>query len=146
MPEYTAHRPVHIAARREAMLDELLGAVRTRRRRRHALRASGSLGLLLVVAAVARLVPAGPGAPPFVHPSEPAAVENVARITTVRNDASIVDRLAAHTGATNVEFIDDLALISQLEPTCGPVGLARVGDQVRLYGGCPELHPPVATP
>jgi hypothetical protein len=143
MPEYTADETGSVNAK-ERMLTELLSAVRARRRRRAAARVAG--GVLAVV--VAGLVARGYSGP-ATGPVRNVAMEHgggeaaVMRVEVVGNSGDILSRtLAKPTGM--VEVMDDASLMITLMPRCGNVGLARMGDEVRVFGDCPELAPPTA--
>ena len=147
MPEYTANGKDRVDAR-ERMLTELLSAVRARRRRRAAVRLAGGVLAVVVAGLVARGY-SGPASAPVREVAaadavKPEAGEAVAmRVEFVENSGDILSRTAARP-VRIVEVMDDASLMATLMPTCGNVGLARIGDEVRVFGDCPELAPPTA--
>lgn len=143
MPEYTADETGSVNAK-ERMLTELLSAVRARRRRRAAARVAGGV-LAVVVAGLAAREYSGPAAGPVreVALEHGGGEAPVMRVEVVANSGDILSRTLAKP-AGMVEVIDDASLMTTLMPTCGNVGLARMGEQVRVFGDCPELAPPTA--
>ncbi len=67
----------------------------------------------------------------------------VMRVEVVLNSWDVLSRTAARPVGI-VEVMDDASLMTTLMPRCGNVGLARMGDEVRVFGDCPELAPPTA--
>ncbi|MFZ4574127.1 MAG: hypothetical protein ACOYN0_07000 [Phycisphaerales bacterium] len=145
MSEYTGD-----PARRERMLDELLAAVRARRLKRVTVKVAGCVAAVALSLGGAAMFARGRGSPIPPSPVVVAAIPRAeapeapyARVQLVSNSPGIVERSEPR-GAVNVEIIDDATLLTALMPRCGDVGLARIGERVLVYGGCPELTPPSA--
>jgi len=132
-------------ARREAMLDELIGVVkrtrRARRVRRRMLAVSGCMGLLLMMGWVARSGSPIPGEAPRIaetasdspstiqHTTDPQRRHVVTLI--VQTDPAVVERFRARPRDSIVR-IDDRMLLDALASIDRPAGLIRFGDRIRL--------------
>jgi hypothetical protein len=144
-------------ARRETMRDSLELAVRSRGRRRLAVRGGlVACGLAFVAGAVvtAGRPAAGPGAGPIdpgvsesiavdVRPEPrleeskeatvpPTSPGNTRLVAYVTNDAGIVDRLAVNQRSSRVEMLDDHELLAQLRAAGLPAGLVRRDERLSL--------------
>ncbi len=145
-------------ARRKAMLAPLEGAVRSRGRRRLAVRGGvAACGLLLVVGAVVFVSRPNAGAasgtldaqrpdtpiastgnrelhtdPAPTGNDTPAHPEAPRLVAYVVNDPGIVARWAATTKPSRVEMLDDAGLLAQLRAAGLPAGIIRRDDTLTL--------------
>ncbi|MCA9290787.1 MAG: hypothetical protein KDA25_06640 [Phycisphaerales bacterium] len=122
------------AARRERMLEDILGDMVARhRRRRVRRRAIGAamvvIALAVVVAPLVRTPPAPMSTP---SPSLARQADASVRIRIVQSDPDVVARLAAPSSPGLVRRIDDDELVRTLVEVHRPAGLIRVGTEVRL--------------
>lgn len=144
------------ADRRRALLGTLNGAVRSRGRRRLAIR-GGLAACGLVVVAGAVVLASRPTPEPTASPLDTPGLESpiatagaprhaetppdlapppapvVPRLVAyVVNDATVVDRLSALPGASRVEILDDAGLLAELRAAGLPAGLVRREEGLTL--------------
>ena len=114
-------------ARQQAMLPELLTAVKHRRRRRHVVRATVALLFVGVVAFAAQSLwrsdePVSPGPGP----------NDVAAWTTFRDDPATRERYVVATVRKREWFVDDDGLNDLLRESGRRTGIIRAGGRVAV--------------
>ena len=129
-------------ARMAEMLPSLVGAVRWRRRRRHAVRVGAAAALLALLVATwpdgaAAPGPVGPSGPsgPSGHASQPLVLE------VVRDDPSVLDRYRVADTVRQEWFVGDDELQQFLREGARPAGIVRVGARVMVVSSAIDPLP-----
>lgn len=133
------------AARKEAMLSELVQVMQDTRRRRRTRRRIGavgatSVGLVLLLWIVVQTPPGATTprrivenlAPHMTDLSETPKPSAACVIKIVRNDPDVVGRYRAKQRKSRVERIGDRTLVETLASINRPAGLIQFGDSIRL--------------
>jgi hypothetical protein len=126
-------------ARREAILDVLVRAQRGRRRRAAAIRGAGAAAIALTIATAWIVASPRPAPRTLAAPARitEAAAPRAPMIAVVRNDPSVLRRLAAPAEPIRVNVIDDQELSRLLVRAGRPTGFIRSGDRFLLASDVP---------
>ena len=117
------------AQRQQAMLPDLLAAVRGRRQRRQARRAAVLAAALL---AIAWLLWPRPALAPRATDAPVAPVAQAPSWSSFGDDPSVLARCAVAPAVRAEWFVDDATLHDLLATDARPAGVVRIGSEVRV--------------
>ena len=127
-------------ARRDDLRSQLVARVGWRGRRRR-----GAQALLLGAAAVLAYHAVSPvmpiGRSPIAPPGPPPAASTAPTWRIVRDDPTVVSRLAATPVVSTVEFLDDRELQQQLVHSGRSAAMVRTGDRVIVLAAADSWAP-----